>query len=493
MGKVYLIGAGPGDEELITLKAIRVLKKCDVVLYDRLTNNNLLKYIREDCEVYYCGKKPGSHYKTQEEINDMLVKFSKDGHTVGRIKGGDPYIFGRGGEEGLRLREEGIEFEVIPGITSPISVLNYSGIPVTHRKLTQSFHVYTGKSAENLNIDWSIVSKTEGTLIFLMGLESLEDITRNLISNGKDKYTPVAVIMEGTTARQKKVIGDLENISQKVRDAKLVSPCMIVIGDVVKFNEKLNWYEKKPLFGLNICITRSKEQSEEIREKIVDSGGEVTEINTIKIINTSSNIDKYKEKLSQYDYIVLTSINAVEIFFERLKELEIDIRELKGRFIVIGPKTYDTVKKKGIIPFAMSDHFISENLLEKMKEFIKRGDKIILPQSKISRNLLYEGLIKEGCLVDKVDLYDTVEGDIKIHGSISERLEKIDVILFTSPSTVRNLINMVGIDNIKHKKIIAIGSITKSEVDKWGLESIKSDECTTDSLIKKIIEVKKDI
>lgn len=492
MSKVYLIGAGPGDEELITLKAIRLLKKCDIVLYDRLTNDNLLKYLRDDCKVYYCGKKPGSHYKTQDEINDMLVLYAKQGHTVGRIKGGDPYIFGRGGEEGLRLYEEGIDFEVIPGITSPISVLNYSGIPTTHRKIAQSFHVYIGKSSDKLNIDWKIVSKIEGTNIFLMGLESLDMIVSNLIENGKDKNTPVGVIMEGTTANQKKVIGSLDNIVEKVRKAGLKSPCIIVVGDVVSFNEKLNWYEKKPLFGLNICVTRSKEQSKEISEKIIDLGGEVTEINTIKVVDTSENLDKYKEKLSEYDYVVLTSINAVNIFFKRLQDLEIDIRTIKAKFIVIGSKTSKVLKEKGIIPFAMPEHFVAESLIEKMKEFVVSGDKILLPQSKIARPYTYESLKELGCKVDKVYLYDTVEGDIRNKESIDETMDEVDIILFTSPSTVKNLIKMVGIDKIKDKKIISIGDITKKELDRWKLECVKCDKCTTESLIEKIISIKKE-
>lgn len=493
MGRVYLIGAGPGDEELITLKAIRVLKKCDVVLYDRLANDSLLKHLRSDAKLYYCGKKPGNHYKTQEEINDKLVELAKAGYVVGRIKGGDPYIFGRGGEEGQRLFKEKIEFEVIPGITSSISVLNYSGIPTTQRDVAQSFHVYTGKTSGNHSINWSVVSKNEGTQIFLMGLGRLEEIVESLIENGKDETTPVAVIMKGTTSKQKKVVGTLVDIVEKVRVAKLESPCIIVVGDVVNLSEELNWYENKPLFGLNICTTRSREQSKELNEKILDLGGEVTEINTIKIISTANHLDKYSEKLSTYDYVVLTSVNAVDIFFERLKELEIDVRSLKAEIVVIGKKTYEVVKERGIIPFAMSKKFIAESLFEKMKEFIKIGDKILLPQSKISRPYLYESLTNAGCIVDKVDIYDTIEGDIKSKKSIEKSMEEVDIILFTSPSTVKNLINMVGIENIRNKEIISIGEITQSEIEKQGLSCHVCEECSTDGLIAKIMEIKEGV
>ena len=490
MGRVYLIGTGPGDEELITLKALRVLKKCDVVLYDRLSNDNLLKYLRDDAEVYYCGKKPGNHYRTQEEINDQIVEFAKQGYTVGRIKGGDPYIFGRGGEEGIRLFKEKIEFEVIPGITSPISVLNYSGIPTTQRDVAQSFHVYIGKTSGDHNMDWSVVSKNEGTQIFLMGLGKLEEIIENLIGNGKGVSTPIAVIMKGTTSKQKKVIGTLEDIVQKVKEAKLKSPCIIAVGDVVNLNEQLNWYENKPLFGLNICTTRSKAQSKELNEGILDLGGEVTEINTIKIISTASHLDKYSKKLSTYDYVVLTSVNAVNIFFDRLKELEIDIRDLKAEIVVIGKKTYEEVKERGIIPFAMSKKFIAESLFERMQEFIKEGDKILLPQSKISRPFLYDSLVNEGCLVDKVDIYDTIEGDIKSKKSMENSMQEVDIILFTSPSTVKNLIKMVGIENIKNKEIISIGEITQAEIERQGLECHVCEECSVEGMIEKLKEIK---
>ena len=490
MGQVYLIGAGPGDEELITVKAVRVLKKCDVVLYDRLSNDNLLKYLKDDAKLYYCGKKPGNHYRTQEETNDKIVELAKQGYTVGRIKGGDPYIFGRGGEEGLRLFKEGIDFEVIPGITSPIAVLNYSGIPTTQRDVAQSFHVYIGKTSGEHNIDWSVVSKNEGTQIFLMGLGKLEEIVDNLIKNDKDKNTPIAVIMKGTTSKQKKVIGTLNDIVKKVKDAKLESPCIIALGDVVNLNDKLNWYEDKPLFGLNICTTRSRAQSSELNEKILDLGGEVTEINTIKIVPTPSHLDKYSEKVSNYDYVVLTSVNAVDIFFQRLIELDIDIRSLKAEIIVIGKKTYEVVKERGIIPFAMSKHFIAESLFERMKEFIKKGDKILLPQSKISRPFLYDSLVNEGCLVDKIDIYDTVSGDVKCEKSTENSMKDVDIILFTSPSTVKNLISMVGIENIKDKEIISIGEITEAEIKRQGLNCHVCEECSVEGLIEKILEIK---
>ena len=259
-GKAYIIGTGPGDEELLTVKAIKVLNRCTAVLYDRLVSNNILNYLNDDCLIYYCGKEPGAHYKTQEEINEMIVKLVKEGHIVGRVKGGDPYVFGRGGEEVIALEKEKLKFEVIPGITSPIAVLNYAGIPVTHRGIAQSFHIVTGMTGTNEKINWKALAQEKGTLVFMMGLENIERIVANLIDNKKHVKTPAAVVMRGTSSKQRKVIGNLENIIQKVREANLKSPCIIVIGDVVNLNKELSWYEEKPLFGTNICITRSREK-----------------------------------------------------------------------------------------------------------------------------------------------------------------------------------------------------------------------------------------
>ena len=239
MSKAYIIGTGPGDEELLTLKAKRVLGECTAVLYDRLVSNNILNYLNDDCEIYYCGKEPGAHYKTQEEINEMIVKLAKEGHIVGRVKGGDPYVFGRGGEEVLALQKEGIEFEVIPGVTSPIAVLNYAGIPITHRGLAQSFHIVTGMSAKTLNVNFEALAKENGTLVFMMGLANIDHIVSELIKYGKDKDTKAAVVMRGTSSKQRKVIGTLEDISKKAKDAKLKSPCIIVIGEVVSLEDKL--------------------------------------------------------------------------------------------------------------------------------------------------------------------------------------------------------------------------------------------------------------
>ena len=345
MSKVYIIGTGPGDEELLTVKAVKCLKKCTAVLYDRLVSNNVLNYLNDDCIVYYCGKEPGSHYKTQEEINEMIVKLAKEGHIVGRVKGGDPYVFGRGGEEVLALKHENIDFEVIPGVTSPIAVLNYAGIPITHRGIAQSFHIITGMSAKNLNVNFKALAIEEGTLVFMMGLSNLENIVSQLVENGKDSETPCGVVMRGTCSKQKKVIGTLNDISEKVRKAGLQSPCIIVVGEVVNLHDDLAWYENKPLFGTNICVTRSQKQGVKLREKLRDMGAEVTSISAIEIEPSPENLNEYMDKLEEYDHIVFTSVNSVNIFFDYLIKKGYDIRRLNAKISAIGKATWKALEE----------------------------------------------------------------------------------------------------------------------------------------------------
>ncbi|GKX67988.1 uroporphyrinogen-III C-methyltransferase [Inconstantimicrobium mannanitabidum] len=485
MSKVYIIGAGPGDEELLTLKAIKSMEKCTAVLYDRLVGNNILNYLREDCKIFYCGKEPGCHYKSQDEINSMLVKLAKEGHIVGRVKGGDPYVFGRGGEEVLSLVEEGIDFEVIPGVTSAISVMSYAGIPTTHRGISQSFHVITGMSGSALKVNWEGVSKLEGTLIFLMGLENIEYICSSLVSQGKDMDTPCGVIMRGTTSKQRKVVGTLENICERVEDAGLKSPCIIVVGNVVTLNDKLNWFEGKPLFGLNVCVTRSKEQARSLKYNLKELGAEVTEINAIKIKDTALNLEEYENKFSKYDFIVLTSVNAVNIFFDYLRKREIDLRVLKGRFAVIGEATAGALKDKGIKPFIIAKEFVSESLVESMKLVVKEGDKILVPCSKESRLYIGEELKKLGAQVDRVEIYEPICGDIKNVNAFNE----VDIVTFTSPSIVRNMIKLVGAEELKKKLCVAIGPITFKELENNGISAVQCKKYGEDGLISELLTI----
>lgn len=487
MSKVYIIGTGPGDEDLLTLKAVDTLNKCTAVLYDRLVSNNILNYLKEDCKIFYCGKEPGAHYKTQEEINDSLVKLAKEGHIVGRIKGGDPYVFGRGGEEVLALIDENIEFEVIPGVTSPISVLNYAGIPITQREMSQSFHIITGMTSGVLNINWEAIAKEKGTLVFMMGLNNLGSIIENLLKYGKDENTKVAVVMRGTSSKQRKVVGTIKDIEKKVQDAKLQSPCIIVMGEVVSLNDKLNWYEKKPLFGLNICVTRSREQSSNLKKRLRELGSEVTEINSIKIEPTKDNLNEVKDKLSDYDHIIFSSVNGVNIFFDYIIENKIDLRAIKAKFSVVGKATRKALENRGIQAFVMGREFVGEGLFKALEPHLRSEEKVLIPCSSASREYLKNEIEKLGLIVDRIHTYNIVCGEVK-----NERaFEEVDFILFTSPSTVNNMISLFGKDKIKEKYNIAIGPQTFKALKENSIEAHMCKKHSEDGFLDEIVEIYK--
>lgn len=482
MGKIYLIGGGPGSPELITLKAVEVLKRCTAILYDRLSGTEILRYVNPEAEIYYCGKEPGCHYKTQQEINDSLVKLAKQGHTVGRIKGGDPYVFGRGGEEGLALAEEGISFEVIPGITSPIAALNYGGIPVTHRGMSKSFHVFTARSAKGVSLDFDTLAKLKGTLIFMMGFEELKNITEGLMNAGMSAETPAGIVMSGTTAKQQKVTGTLENITEKAQNEGISNPCIIVVGEVVTLSDKLDWHSKLPLSGRNICITRSREQSKELNKAICSLGGNVTEIHSIDFEKTPEELAKVKDSIEDYDYVVMTSINGVENFIDALVYNHIDIRRVKGKFISIGRATTKALNKYGIQAHMESSVNTGEGLSIELGKLLKAGDKVLLPRSKKGHGLIVENLKKQGADVDDIPVYDTVIG--KNHNI--ESFKDCDTVVFTSPSTVKNMIEIVGLEEVRRKKIISIGPVTTKALKEYGLNSQECDKTGIDGIIQKL-------
>lgn len=485
MSKVYIIGTGPGDEELLTIKAIKALEKCTVILYDRLVSNNILNYVSEECEIYYCGKEPGAHYKTQDEINKMLIELAKEGHIVGRVKGGDPYVFGRGGEEALALKEENIDFEVISGVTSPISVLNYAGIPITQRGISQSFHIVTGMTATSTKVNFEALAKENGTLVFMMGVENLDSIIENLVSNGKDIDTPAAVIMRGTSSKQKKVIGTIKDISNKVKDSDLKSPCIIVFGEVVSLSEELNWLENKPLFSKNICVTRSREQASNLKYKLRDLGAEVTEINSIKIQETNCNLDGYLDKLDNYDHIILTSVNGVNVFFDYLIAKKYDLRKIRAKFSVLGKATRKALEARGIQSFIMAREFVGEGLFKAIEPHLFEGEKVLMPCSSGSREYLNEEIAKKGLIVDRVHIYDTICGVVRNEKAFDE----VDVVLYTSPSTVNNMISMLGYDKVKSKKAIAIGPQTAKALKEKEIQCHMCKKHSEDGFLEEIVDL----
>lgn len=494
-GKVYLVGAGPGDYKLITLKGIECIKKADVIVYDNLVNKNLIKEAKNSCEFIYVGKQSKNHTKTQDEINEIIAEKAKGGKIVTRLKGGDPYVFGRGGEEGEFLKERGIEFEVVPGITSAIGGLCYAGIPITHRDFASSFHVITGHlKDEDKELDWKSLASLQGTLVFLMGVSNLQNICENLIKEGKDKNTPAAIINWGTTPKQRVVVGNLGNIYSRAVAENIKPPSLIVVGGVVTLRESLSFFEEKPLFGKNVVVTRARAQSSSLVEKISELGGNPIEFPTIKIeeITPNEELDKEIRNLEKYTYLIFTSENGAEIFFKRLFELGFDSRKLCNlKVVAIGPATYNAIRKYGVIPDIMPERFVAEAVAEELKNTLTKEDKVLMPRASASRDYLFDELSKI-CEVVECKTYRTVKGE----GDREEILEllgedKIDYITFTSSSTVKNFIEIIDEENLSKLsdvKLISIGPITSKTIEDFGLKVYReAEEYTIDGVVKAIV------
>ncbi len=504
VGKVYLVGAGPGDPDLLTLKALKILKKAEVVVYDYLANKDLLFYVPEKAEKIYVGKKEGHHTLSQEEINKILVKKAKEGKLVVRLKGGDPFLFGRGGEEAEALSKENIPFEVIPGITSAIAVPAYAGIPVTHRNFTSTLAIITGHEAEGKEeskINFEALSKL-GTLVFLMGMKNLEAIVEELIKHGKSENTPVAVIRWGTTPYQVTVTGTLKDIVQKVKEKGLKAPAIIVIGEVVKLREILNWFEKKSLFGKKILITRTRKQAGTLKELLREEGALVLEVPVIEIKPLfEEHLKERLKKVSEYDWIIFTSQNGVEIFFKKLFEAGFDSRALgRVKIAVIGKATFESLKRFGIIPDLIPEkEFTQEGLLsafESIKEEIK-GKRIGIFRAKEARDVLPEGLKSLSCEVEVIPVYETIlpeESKSLIKKVFTE--EKPEVITFTSSSTVSHFFSLLKevfpdkwtylLDEVK---FASIGPVTSKTLEEFGFKAyIEAKEYTISGLIQAIKE-----
>lgn len=495
-GKVFLVGAGPGDYKLLTLKGLECVKKADVIVYDRLANDKILKWAKTDCEFIYVGKKSKYHTKTQDEINEIIAEEALSGKVVTRLKGGDPYVFGRGGEEGEFLLQKGVDFEVVPGITSAIGGLCYAGIPITHRDFASSFHVITGHlKEEEKELNWNALAKLEGTLVFLMGIANLQSICSNLIKEGKDSKTPVAIVNWAARPYQKVISGTLENIYDIAMEANIQPPSLIVVGGVVSLRDKLNFYEQKPLFGKNIIVTRARTQSSRLLDIINDLGGNAIEVPAIKIKEVENNgLDKAIENIKDYTTLVFTSENAVDIFFNKLFSLNKDIRSLSNlKIACIGNATAKAVKEKGIIADLVPEKFVAESLLELLKKNLTKEDKVLIPRAKEAREILVEGL-KEVCFVDEIKIYETLKEDSNKE-DIFDILEKDNelFITFTSSSTVKNFVEIIGKENLallKEKaKLVSIGPVTSKTIESFGLTVYKeAKEYTIDGVVEAIIE-----
>lgn len=495
-GKVYIIGAGPGDPGLITVKGLRCLKEADVVIYDHLVSEEIICQAKESARFIYAGKKGGEHTLPQEEINRRLVEEAKQGNIVARVKGGDPFIFGRGGEEAETLAHAGISFEVISGVSSALAVPAYAGIPLTHRGYTSTLAFVTGHedpTKDESEIDWETLAGI-GTLVFLMGVKNLRHITSNLMVYGKEGDTPAALIRWGTTEDQETLTGTLSDIVRKAEDRKFSPPAILVVGEVVNLREDLNWFETKPLFGKGIVITRPEAQAEEFASLLHAQGARVIHFPTIKVVPPEDfhDLDQAIGRLSQYQWIIFTSANGVSFFLSRLKELGRDIRDLKDiRICTIGPATAAAIEKLGIRVDLVPEEFISEGVVKAFQEFNIKGNRILLPRAEKARDVIPEGLSQLGAKIDVVTAYGTVNS-----GKKKSELEalinkgKVDVITFTSPSTVTNFREIMGREYVipPHVKIACIGPVTAAVVKKTGLPvDIIQERYTIQGLVESLV------
>jgi len=480
-GKVYLVGAGPGDPGLITVKGLECIKKADVLIYDYLASPILLKYARKQTEILYVGKKGGDHTLSQDEINSLIAEKARKGLTVTRLKGGDPFIFGRGGEEAEILVRNEIPFEIVPGVTSAIAAPAYAGIPLTHRKFTSTLAFVTGHEdplKEESSIDWTALARGIGTLVFLMGVKNLPYITNRLIDHGMTPDTPVALIRWGTTPRQTTVTGTLDTISERAKDAGFKSPAVIVVGHVVKLRERLKWFENRPLMGHRIVVTRAREQASELVQRLSDLGAECLECPTIEVVppDDFKPLDTAIENLSTYEWLIFTSVNGVSFFFDRLFAKNKDVRALRNiRTGVIGPATAKRLFDFGLQSDIVPETYRAESIIKTFAGKDLNGKKILLPRAKEARPILPVELTRMGAVVDEVTAYRTrsVQGNTDL---LLKRLKEktIDMITFTSSSTVKNFHALVPAENLKSLiqdvTVACIGPITADTARDLGFD-----------------------
>ena len=479
LGVVYLVGAGPGDPELITAKGLRLLQAADAVVYDRLADARLLGQVRADAELVDAGKGRGEHGMGQEGINALLVQLGRDGKQVVRLKGGDPFLFGRGGEEAAALAEAGIPFEVVPGVTSALAVPAYAGIPVTERSISSSVAIVTGSedpSKPDSRVDWRSLAGAD-TLVVLMGVETLPSIASALLDAGRPPETPVALVRWGTEPYQETVTGDLSNIVQRVRDANLRSPAVIVVGEVVRLREKLRWFDNRPLFGKRVLVTRTREQAGSLSRLLSQQGAWPVELPTIEIEAhpDAQAVEKAIRLLGQgsYHWLIFTSANAVDIFFQALWGLGLDARRLGAtRVAAIGPATSEALRRWGVSADLVPDQYVAEGLVQALRDqFDIRGQRFLLPRAQGARDALVTGLEEQGAQTQELILYQAVVPSESRERARSILEEGIDAATFTSSSTVRNLVELLDGDValLRGATIACIGPVTAETARELGL------------------------
>ena len=492
-GKVWLVGAGPSDPGLFTLKGQKVLSEAQVVVYDRLVGPAILQMMPEKAEKIDVGKRSGDHPVPQEEINRILLEKAREGKRVVRLKGGDPFVFGRGGEELELLAEHHIPFEVVPGVTAAAAVPAYAGIPVTHRDYCSSVHLITAhkKRGSGETLDFDTLAKLDGTLVFYMGLSALGDICRGLVAAGMEEDMPAAVLERGTTAAQRKVVSTVSRLPEEARKEKIQSPALIVVGKVCSLSETFRWAEDRPLGKQRIIVTRPKKRSRKMADRLTALGAEVILLPAIETepIGNNEPLERAFSQLETYSWIAFTSAEGVDCFFDKLYEAGIDIRNLSGiRFAAIGPATEKALAKRGIFAEVKPTVYTGEALGTLLAEQVGPGERLLLPRADIGTEQVTAPLLAAGIAFDDVAVYRTELSDGEGNG-LDIRPE--DIVTFTSASTVRGFVRMFpGLDYRKVRGL-CIGEQTAKEAEQYGIQVIVSDRADMDSMVEKLLEIVK--
>ncbi len=495
-GKVYLVGAGPGDPELLTLKGQRLLSRADVVVYDRLVDRKVIEHIPKEAKLFYVGKSSSKHTLSQDNINLLLVKLAKRVKTVVRLKGGDPFLFGRGAEEVLTLAAHKIPFEIVPGVTSAIAVPAYAGIPVTHRKFSSSLGIFTGQedpAKEDTSINWEKISTGLGTLVFLMGFENLAKICSNLIKFGRSSLTPCCLIQWGTLPQQRSIMANLKTIVREAKREKFGPPALLVVGEVVSLKKKFNWFEQKPLFAKKILVTVPSEEKGRLNCLLEEEGATCIELPLIEIkpLSDYSSLDKAIKEIEKFHWLIFTSQNGVKFFKQRLDYSKRDIRILKGvRVAAIGPKTEMVLENLGLRVDLRPFEFRQEGLIKAFKKVNIKGKNILIVRALQARDVLQQGLKKLGGCVSVIPAYKTITVERK--KTADKLLANLDLLTFTSSSCVQGffkLFNRKKIRQYKNKfKVASIGPVTSQTAKRFGLKvDIEAKKYTLEGLVEAMV------
>ncbi len=499
---VTLIGAGPGDSGLLTLKGAKKLKEADVVLYDRLVGDEIISMIPESAEKIDVGKNAGNHPIPQWEINELILSKGRLGLNVVRLKGGDPFVFGRGGEELELLVENQIDFEVVPGISSSIAGGTYAGIPVTHRDFTSSVHIITGHAKANgcVSIDYESLVRLNGTLVFMMGVSALREICQGLINAGMESSMPAAIIENATLPCQRKFVGDLETLFVMAKENNVISPAVIIVGKVCTLSDTLDWFSRKPLFGKRVLVTRARTSESALSEQLRVLGCDVIETPCIRIapiIENNTQLEKAVTNIDEYGWLVFTSGVGVNLFFDYLCAIGFDIRKLHHmKIAAVGSETEKEIQKRGVFvdytPEIYNSQELAKGLLTMLLPHSESNKKILIARAKLGGEEMPDIFIKNGVAFDDIALYDTVFEN-RQNDTVLEMLNKdcVDFVTFTSSSTVEGFVNAFPNNKLENIRSVCIGERTAETARKYGIKTVISEKATINSMVERLKEMLK--